>query len=719
MRKDGEGDEESSSFDPSSLMDKLYLSVEERPPLVPRHHFSADAVANPSKNVARLFGPTLPPTWDFGGGVGSSQYSPFGSSQGSPSQSPVLSGRSGDRSSSEEVGEDHHPLDAFELPGASFRRQYSDSSLLAPTDEVGREGRTSGASDTHSPRLSPFFEPRPSSGIPIPIDRPLGPGRVPMSYSSSPPSSMYRTSLPSLGAIDDIIRVVGSYSSRCLFIRPRVPISETELVGVLERFGDIRNFFPEWQAFGMYFVSYYDIRHADIAVESLRSGWTGRVEVSYCLPLMFLASEKNQGTLVIFNLDPTMTNDELRDVFSKFGEVKDVRSTPHKNHQRFVEFFDVRHADAAIASMNKRDLNGRKIKIEPSHPGGSRKDQLESFQRCLQDHTDQLRGGGVHMRHAPAGVGMHEPTLRMDVGGGDRLHPSMLPAHGGHPHVVVLPDGTTYERTSPSSSPRGFPPGAYHVPAPTSQPTGYPTEGFVEPGWGIPPPRDGGVDMSGMAIPSYGGRSVPVPSTSFGLPLPIGTSSTQRSPRHDRGGAVGMDFGELPPSSLPPKPRMSGSPGSFAIDPERIAASLDTRSTIMIRNIPNKYTRDMLLEEISDEFATTFDFLYLPMDFHNMCNMGYAFLNMRHPKFILRFFDKFHGRKWNRFNSEKVCEITYGKFQGRDQFVEHFRRSNVMLQPESFRPLLFDQFGRPVCLLLLLLFSQWGPFNLTFLCSLL
>jgi hypothetical protein len=51
-------DEESGSFDPS-LMDKLYLSVEERGPLVPRHHFSADAVSNPSRNVARLFGPTL------------------------------------------------------------------------------------------------------------------------------------------------------------------------------------------------------------------------------------------------------------------------------------------------------------------------------------------------------------------------------------------------------------------------------------------------------------------------------------------------------------------------------------------------------------------------------------------------------------------------------------------------------------------------------------
>jgi hypothetical protein len=92
---------------------------------------------------------------------------------------PVLSGRSGDRSSSEDVAEDPHTLDAFELPGTGFHRQYSDSSLLVPARDGGREVRSSGASDTHSPGLSPFFEPRSSSGVPVPPDRPLGPGRVP------------------------------------------------------------------------------------------------------------------------------------------------------------------------------------------------------------------------------------------------------------------------------------------------------------------------------------------------------------------------------------------------------------------------------------------------------------------------------------------------------------------------------------------------------------
>lgn len=34
----------------------------------------------------------------------------------------------------------------------------------------------------------------------------------------------------------------------------------------------------------------------------------------------------------------------------------------------------------------------------------------------------------------------------------------------------------------------------------------------------------------------------------------------------------------------------------------------------MIKNIPNKYTQDMLLEEFNDHYQNKFDFFYLPID---------------------------------------------------------------------------------------------------------
>jgi len=39
------------------------------------------------------------------------------------------------------------------------------------------------------------------------------------------------------------------------------------------------------------------------------------------------------------------------------------------------------------------------------------------------------------------------------------------------------------------------------------------------------------------------------------------------------------------------------------------------KTTLMIRNIPNKYTQDLMLERIDRKFSNTYDFFYLPIDF--------------------------------------------------------------------------------------------------------
>jgi len=114
-------------------------------------------------------------------------------------------------------------------------------------------------------------------------------------------------------------------------------------------------------------------------------------------------------------------------------------------------------------------------------------------------------------------------------------------------------------------------------------------------------------------------------------------------------------------------------------------------TTLMFRNIPNKYTREMLLKEIKQKgFHGKYDFFYLPIDFRNRCNVGYAFINFVTPQDAERFKYAFQGQQLKAFNSAKVCEITPAKVQGKDANVEQYRNSAVMHQEEKYHPLVFD-----------------------------
>ena len=96
----------------------------------------------------------------------------------------------------------------------------------------------------------------------------------------------------------------------------------------------------------------------------------------------------------------------------------------------------------------------------------------------------------------------------------------------------------------------------------------------------------------------------------------------------------------------------------------------------MIRHIPNKYSEEMLMEEIGKKHRQRINFLYLPIDGYNTCNVGYAFANFIHTKFILEFYQEFSGRKWDCYNSEKICELAYARIQGTTNLMDIYGTDN-------------------------------------------
>ncbi|KAJ4883282.1 Protein MEI2-like 4 [Raphanus sativus] len=131
----------------------------------------------------------------------------------------------------------------------------------------------------------------------------------------------------------------------------------------------------------------------------------------------------------------------------------------------------------------------------------------------------------------------------------------------------------------------------------------------------------------------------------------------------------------------------------FELDVDRILRGEDNRTTLMIKNIPNKYTSKMLIAAIDEYCKGTYDFLYLPIDFKNKCNVGYAFINLTEPENIVPFYKAFNGKKWEKFNSEKVAYLAYGRIQGKSALIAHFQNSSLMNEDKRCRPILFHTAG--------------------------
>ncbi|KAF8115578.1 hypothetical protein N665_0025s0046 [Sinapis alba] len=131
----------------------------------------------------------------------------------------------------------------------------------------------------------------------------------------------------------------------------------------------------------------------------------------------------------------------------------------------------------------------------------------------------------------------------------------------------------------------------------------------------------------------------------------------------------------------------------FELDVDRILRGEDSRTTLMVKNIPNKYTSKMLIAAIDEYCKGTYDFLYLPIDFKNKCNVGYAFINLTEPENIVPFYKAFNGKKWEKFNSEKVAYLAYGRIQGKSALIAHFQNSSLMNEDKRCRPILFHTAG--------------------------
>jgi RNA recognition motif-containing protein len=116
------------------------------------------------------------------------------------------------------------------------------------------------------------------------------------------------------------------------------------------------------------------------------------------------------------------------------------------------------------------------------------------------------------------------------------------------------------------------------------------------------------------------------------------------------------------------------------------------RTTIMLRNLPNSFSRDALAEVLDREgFKARYDFVYMPMNFKKGVVFGYAFVNLLTPVDALEAKEHFQGFSWPG-TSGAVDVLWCGTQQGLEALVERFRSSPVMHEvvPDAVRPAVYS-----------------------------
>eukprot|EP00850_Spirogloea_muscicola_P013930 SM000097S24783 [mRNA] locus=s97:214572:218446:+ [translate_table: standard] len=441
----------------------------------------------------------------------------------------------------------------------------------------------------------------------------------------------------------------------------------------------------------------------------------------------------NQGTLVVFNIDVNMPLDQLRAVFEVHGSVKELRETPAKKQHKFVEFYDVRDAARALAALDSTEISGKKVKIEFSRPGGTQA-------RRAWPHGLQF---GSHQLQQPLADASWQQQVTTEQWQQQQLQPQPLlpPMAGslGWPTQVgglgvsaapfVVPG--TVAVAAPSALPPPMPGYMWPHLAPPLQlgphpghllPALQPWMGPLpaQPMFPFAPGHPLMHDLQGHFAEADSERSAASPPLSPGAEVAAREALLgQGQPQHERlakdtrrrhaAGSEGLESLSVSPRAPQERGvRSRGSPreavqSQYVFDEFEVQANAAfDRTTLMIKNIPNKYSQAMLLalldahclrcntENAPHEPLSAYDFVYLPIDFKNRCNLGYAFVNFTTAQATLKLYRAFHSQQWEAFNSRKVCQVTYARVQGRQALEEHFRNSRFACDTDEYLPLVFN-----------------------------
>merc|ERR1719282_2232966 len=134
----------------------------------------------------------------------------------------------------------------------------------------------------------------------------------------------------------------------------------------------------------------------------------------------------------------------------------------------------------------------------------------------------------------------------------------------------------------------------------------------------------------------------------------------------------------------------------FDIFPQNIKNEQDTRTTVMVRNIPKTCTREIFVDVLARcGLKDKYSFLYMPFDKRWAIHCGFAFVNLKTPQDVLRLHEFTQSDIWGSLGTRQNGAspvLSYARLQGHERLVQHFYPSAVMRDlDERKRPLFLPQ----------------------------
>eukprot|EP00403_Amphidinium_massartii_P014975 CAMPEP_0178421802 /NCGR_PEP_ID=MMETSP0689_2-20121128/26837_1 /TAXON_ID=160604 /ORGANISM="Amphidinium massartii, Strain CS-259" /LENGTH=638 /DNA_ID=CAMNT_0020043329 /DNA_START=54 /DNA_END=1970 /DNA_ORIENTATION=+ len=132
-------------------------------------------------------------------------------------------------------------------------------------------------------------------------------------------------------------------------------------------------------------------------------------------------------------------------------------------------------------------------------------------------------------------------------------------------------------------------------------------------------------------------------------------------------------------------------PTAAPLSPTRPPKSMDTmvHRTLMVRNIPMRYTQDMLLVEWPPQGS--FDFLYLPICIDKKRNASFAFVNFVSLEAAQAFYKRWHKQRLEHYSARKPLDISPADVQGREEnLLQIMRNKTFRIRNAHFQPAIFE-----------------------------